>query len=176
MNFGCEAHHRLCKGQAAPDHALRRRRRDLDANPARIRLGPLGGTLALCLVLLVVEAPLEHVAGEDGRLGVVEHGHHATNRQREELVGRWSAAVVDPAHALRSADAGKIKVLGVVLREACAAADDGGGGLGGDVVAEGRVPRLAAEADHAGQHGGPLVEVWLELDLRAHRCAILLVQ
>mgnify|MGYP000131819190 CR=1 FL=1 len=129
-----------------------------------VALGPLGCAIAIH-VLLVVEAPLEHVAGEDGRLRVVEHGDHAADGQCEELVRPRADTIVNGSDGLGSAHAGKVEVLGVVIGEARAAADDGRRGLRGDIVAKGGVARLAADANHARQHCGPLVKVGLELDL-----------
>lgn len=90
--------------------------------------------------------------------------HHATNMERKELVDGGAGAVVDWPHGLAPANPSKVKVLGVLRLEPRRAANDGGRGLGGDVVAKGRVAGLPAQADHARRHRRPLVEVRLVLN------------
>ena len=86
-------------------------------------------------------------------------------QQLTKLVDRRPDAVVHRAHRLRARDARKVEVALLLHLEAAAARDDGRRGLSGHIVAEGRVARLARDADHARQHGGPFVEVRLLLDL-----------
>ena len=85
-------------------------------------------------------------------------------QQLTKLVDRRPDAVVHGAHRLRARDAREVEVALLLHLEAAAARDDGRRGLGGHVVAEGRVARLARDADHARQDGRPLVEVRLLLD------------
>ena len=60
-------------------------------------------------------------------------------------------------------DTGELEVELVQRSLAGGAGDDGGGGLGGDVVAEGGA-LLARDGEHATSCRRPLVEVGLELD------------
>jgi hypothetical protein len=88
------------------------------------------------------------------------------------LVDLRADAIVDGPHGLGAGHARKVELLHVVGAQARAARDDGRRGLGGHVVAEGGVARLARDADHARQRGRPLVEVGLVLKGQTERALV----
>ena len=73
---------RLREGQAPADHALGGGGGHADGDAAGVGLRALGRA-RLALGALVVEGPLEHVAGEHRGAAVVQEGDHAANRDRD---------------------------------------------------------------------------------------------
>ena len=88
----------------------------------------------------------------------VEHGHHAANGKREELVDARSNSVVWCSHGFGARDAREEEVCLLRLGEARGACDDRYGRFRRHVLSENRRLLLARQADHPRLHGGPLVK------------------